>query len=187
MEDFMENIKDIEGRMQKSVDNLKEEYVTIRAGRANPHILDRLRVDYYGTPTPIQQVANVSVPEARMIQIQPWEASLIKDIEKAILVSDLGLTPNNDGKVIRLIFPELTEERRKELAKDVKKKGDNAKVAIRNVRRDANDAVKKENKAGDISDDEAKNLEDEVQKLTDKYVAQIDKAIEEKSAEILTV
>lgn len=183
----MENIKDIEGRMQKSVDNLKEEYVTIRAGRANPHILDRLRVDYYGTPTPIQQVANVSVPEARMIQIQPWEASLIKDIEKAILVSDLGLTPNNDGKVVRLIFPELTEDRRKELAKDVKKKGDNAKVAIRNVRRDANDAIKKENKAGDISDDEAKNLEDEVQKLTDKYVAQIDKAIEEKSAEILTV
>ena len=173
--------------MQKSVDNLKEEYVTIRAGRANPHILDRLRVDYYGTPTPIQQVANVSVPEARMIQIQPWEASLIKDIEKAILVSDLGLTPNNDGKVVRLIFPELTEDRRKELAKDVKKKGDNAKVAIRNVRRDANDAIKKENKAGDISDDEAKNLEDEVQKLTDKYVAQIDKAIEEKSAEILTV
>ena len=183
----MENIKDIEGRMQKSVDNLKEEYVTIRAGRANPHILDRLRVDYYGTPTSLQQVANISVPEARMIQIQPWEASLIKDIEKAILVSDLGLTPNNDGKVVRLIFPELTEDRRKELAKDVKKKGDNAKVAIRNVRRDANDAIKKENKAGDISDDEAKNLEDEVQKLTDKYVAQIDKAIEEKSAEILTV
>ena len=122
-----------------------------------------------------------------MIQIQPWEASLIKDIEKAILVSDLGLTPNNDGKVVRLIFPELTEDRRKELAKDVKKKGDNAKVAIRNVRRDAKDAINKENKAGDISDDEAKNLEDEVQKLTDKYVAQIDKAIEEKSAEILTV
>ena len=133
--------------MQKSVDNLKEEYVTIRAGRANPHILDRLRVDYYGTPTPIQKVANVSVPEARMIQIQPWEASLIKDIEKAILVSDLGLTPNNDGKTIRLVFPELTEDRRKELAKDIKKKGDNAKVAIRNIRRDANDAIKKENKA----------------------------------------
>ena len=139
----MENIKDIEGRMQKSVDNLKEEYVTIRAGRANPHILDRLRVDYYGTPTPIQQVANVSVPEARMIQIQPWEASLIKDIEKAILVSDLGLTPNNDGKTIRLVFPELTEDRRKELAKDIKKKGDNAKVAIRNIRREAIDAIKK--------------------------------------------
>lgn len=182
----MENIKDIEGRMQKSVDNLKEEYVTIRAGRANPHILDRLRVDYYGTPTPIQQVANVSVPEARMIQIQPWEASLIKDIEKAILVSDLGLTPNNDGKTIRLVFPELTEDRRKELAKDIKKKGDNAKVAIRNIRRDANDAIKKENKAGDISDDEAKNSEDEIQKITDKYIAMIDSAIDDKTKEILT-
>ena len=187
MDDFMENIKDIEGRMQKSVDNLKEEYVTIRAGRANPHILDRLRVDYYGTPTPIQQVANVSVPEARMIQIQPWEASLIKDIEKAILVSDLGLTPNNDGKTIRLVFPELTEDRRKELAKDIKKKGDNAKVAIRNIRRDANDAIKKENKAGDISDDEAKNSEDEIQKITDKYIAMIDSAIDDKTKEILTV
>lgn len=187
MEDFMENIKDIEGRMQKSVDNLKEEYVTIRAGRANPHILDRLRVDYYGTPTPIQQVANVSVPEARMIQIQPWEASLIKDIEKAIFVSDLGLTPNNDGKTIRLVFPELTEDRRKELAKDIKKKGDNAKVAIRNIRRDANDAIKKENKAGDISDDEAKNSEDEIQKITDKYIAMIDSAIDDKTKEILTV
>lgn len=183
----MENIKDIEGRMQKSVDNLKEEYVTMRAGRANPHILDRLRVDYYGTPTPIQQVANVSVPEARMIQIQPWEASLIKDIEKAILVSDLGLTPNNDGKTIRLVFPELTEDRRKELAKDIKKKGDNAKVAIRNIRRDANDAIKKENKAGDISDDEAKNSEDEIQKITDKYIAMIDSAIDDKTKEILTV
>lgn len=183
----MENIKDIEGRMQKSVDNLKEEYVTIRAGRANPHIFDRLRVDYYGTPTPIQQVANVSVPEARMIQIQPWEASLIKDIEKAILVSDLGLTPNNDGKTIRLVFPELTEDRRKELAKDIKKKGDNAKVAIRNIRRDANDAIKKENKAGDISDDEAKNSEDEIQKITDKYIAMIDSAIDDKTKEILTV
>lgn len=183
----MENIKDIEGRMQKSVDNLKEEYVTIRAGRANPHILDRLRVDYYGTPTPIQQVANVSVPEARMIQIQPWEASLIKDIKKAILVSDLGLTPNNDGKTIRLVFPELTEDRRKELAKDIKKKGDNAKVAIRNIRRDANDAIKKENKAGDISDDEAKNSEDEIQKITDKYIAMIDSAIDDKTKEILTV
>lgn len=183
----MENIKDIEGRMQKSVDNLKEEYVTIRAGRANPHILDRLRVDYYGTPTPIQQVANVSVPEARMIQIQPWEASLIKDIEKAILVSDLGLTPNNDGKTIRLVFPELTEDRRKELAKDIKKKGDNAKVAIRNIRRDANDAIKKENKAGDISDDEAKNSEDEIQKITDKYITMIDSAIDDKTKEILTV
>lgn len=183
----MENIKDIEGRMQKSVDNLKEEYVTIRAGRANPHILDRLRVDYYGTPTPIQQVANVSVPEARMIQIQPWESSLIKEIEKAILCSDLGITPTNDGKCIRIVFPELTEERRKELVKDVKKKGENAKVAIRNIRRDANDTFKKESKVNEVSEDELKQIEDKVQKLTDKYIAEVDKAIEEKSKEILTV
>ena len=173
--------------MQKSVDNLKEEYVTIRAGRANPHILDRLRVDYYGTPTPIQQVANVSVPEARMIQIAPWEKSLIKDIEKAILASDLGLTPANDGKVIRLVFPELTEERRKELVKDVKKKGEEAKVAIRNIRRDANDAVKKEAKANEISEDDQKQLEDKIQKLTDEYVKKIDQAIDAKSTEVMTV
>ena len=174
-------------KMGKTMNNLAEEFGGIRAGRANPHVLDKLRVDYYGTPTAIQQVANVSVPEPRMIQIQPWEASMVKEIEKAILTSDLGINPTNDGKLIRLVFPELTEERRKELAKDVKKKGDNAKVAIRNVRRDANDAVKKENKAGDISDDEAKNLEDEVQKLTDKYIKEVDKAIENKSKEILTV
>lgn len=183
----MSDIKEFEDRMKKSIDALYDEYSSIRAGRANPHILDKIRVDYYGTPSPLQSVANISVPEARIIQIQPWEASLIKEIEKAILISDLGITPNNDGKVIRLVFPELTEERRKELAKDVKKKGDNAKVAIRNIRRDANDDVKKQNKAGDISDDEAKNLEDDVQKLTDKYVAMIDKAIEEKTKEILTV
>jgi len=183
----MSDIKEFEDRMKKSIDALYDEYSSIRAGRANPHILDKIRVDYYGTPSPLQSVANISVPEARIIQIQPWEASLIKEIEKAILISDLGITPNNDGKVIRLVFPELTEERRKELAKDVKKKGDNAKVAIRNIRRDANDDVKKQNKAGEISDDEAKNLEDDIQKLTDKYVAQIDKAIEEKSKEILTV
>ena len=182
-----ERVQKYEQKMTKTLDGFETELTTIRAGRANPHILDKITVDYYGAPTPLQQVANVTVPEARMIQIQPWEASLIKDIEKAILVSDLGLTPNNDGKVIRLIFPELTEERRKELAKDVKKKGDNAKVAIRNVRRDANDTVKKENKAGELSDDEAKNLEDDVQKLTDKYIALIDKAIEEKTSEILTV
>ena len=183
----MSDIREYEEKMKKSVENLREDYTTIRAGRANPHILDKIKVDYYGTPTPIQQVANVSVPEARMIQIQPWEASLIKDIEKAILVSDLGLTPNNDGKTIRLVFPELTEDRRKELAKDIKKKGDNAKVAIRNIRIDANDAIKKENKAGDISDDEAKNSEDEIQKITDKYIAMIDSAIDDKTKEILTV
>lgn len=183
----MSEIKEFEDKMKKSIEALEEEFSAIRAGRANPHILDKIKVDYYGTPTGLQQVANISVPEARMIQIQPWESSLIKDIEKAILISDIGITPNNDGKVIRLIFPELTEDRRKELAKDVKKKGDNAKVAIRNVRRDANDTFKKQNKASEISDDELKNLEDEVQKLTDKYVNAIDKAIEDKTKEILTV
>lgn len=183
----MIEIKEYEDKMVKSLDSLKDDFSTIRAGRANPHVLDKIRVDYYGTPTALQQVANISVPEARMIQIQPWESSLIKDIEKAILCSDLGLTPNNDGKVVRLIFPELTEDRRKELAKDVKKKGDNAKVAIRNIRRDANDIIKKQNKAGDMSDDEAKDAEDGVQKLTDKYIDAIDKAVDEKTAEILTV
>lgn len=176
-----------EEKMTKTMYNLEEEFGSIRAGRANPHVLDKIRVDYYGTPSPIQTVANVSVPEPRMIQIQPWEASLVKAIEKAILVSDLGINPTNDGKVIRLIFPELTEERRKELAKDVKKKGENAKVAIRNIRRDAIDYVKKMGKADDLSEDEVKDLEDSIQKLTDKYVANIDKAVEAKTKEILTV
>ena len=182
-----ERLKQYEDKMIKSVEALETEYASIRAGRANPHILDKLKVDYYGTPTPFQQVANISVPEARMIQIQPWEASLIKEIEKAILNSDLGLTPNNDGKVVRLMFPELTEERRKELVKDVKKKAENAKVAVRNIRRDANDAFKKQSKANEISEDEAKQLEAETQKLTDKYVAEIDTAMDNKSKEILTV
>ena len=174
-------------KMEKTLNNLLEEYSGIRAGRANPHVLDKLRVDYYGTPSPIQSVANVSVPEPRMIQIQPWEASLVKEIEKAILTSDLGLNPTNDGKVIRLVFPELTEERRKELAKDIKKKGENAKVAIRNIRRDANDAFKKQNKANEVSEDELKELENDTQKITDKYIAKIDGAVEEKTKEILTV
>lgn len=183
----MADIKEFEEKMNKTLDTLYEDYATIRAGRANPHILGKIRVDYYGTPTPLQQVANVSVPEARMIQIQPWESSLIKEIEKMIMVSDLGITPNNDGKVIRLIFPELTEDRRKEIVKDIKKKGENAKVAIRNVRRDANDFFKKQNKDNLISEDEYKNIEADVQKLTDKYIAEVDKAVEEKSKEILTV
>ena len=175
-----------EEKMKKTLTNLESELATIRAGRANPHILDKLTVDYYGAPTPLQQVANVTVPEARMIQIQPWEASLVKEIEKAILTSDLGLNPTNDGKVIRLVFPELTEERRKELVKDVKKKGEAAKVAVRNIRRDANDAFKKLAKQ-DVSEDEIKELEDQIQKLTDKYIKEVDKAIENKSKEILTV
>ena len=181
------DLSNYEERMQKSLTNLEREYTAIRAGRANPRILDRIQIDYYGTPSPLQSVANISVPEARMIQIQPWDASLIKDIEKAILSSDLGLTPANDGKVIRLVFPELTEERRKELAKEVKKKGEDAKVAIRNIRRDANDFVKKEAKANTISEDEQKQSEDEIQKLTDRYVAKIEKAIETKSNEVMTV
>jgi ribosome recycling factor len=176
-----------EDKMEKSLSNLQEEYASIRAGRANPHVLDKITVDYYGAPSPLQSVANISVPEARMIQIQPWESSLIKDIEKAILTSDLGLTPANDGKAIRLVFPELTEERRKELVKDVKKKGEAAKVAVRNIRRDANDAVKKEMKANEISEDEQKQLEDEIQKITDKYVTEIDKAVANKSDEVMTV
>ena len=182
-----ELIMTYEDKMEKSLDNLYSEYTSIRAGRANPHILDKITVDYYGTPTPLQQVGNISVPEARMIVIQPWEASILKDIEKALLMSDLGLTPTNDGKMIRLVFPELTEERRKELAKDIKKKGENAKVAIRNIRRDAIDAIKKKGKEDGISEDEIKEYQDDVQKSTDKYVAKIDAAVEEKSKEILTV
>lgn len=181
-----ERLEVYEGKMTKTLEGLRKEYLTIRAGRANPHILDKLTVDYYGTPTPLQQVANITVPEARMIQIQPWESSLIKEISKAILASDLGLNPNTDGKIIRLVLPELTEERRKELVKDVKKKGEAAKVAVRNIRRDANDAFKKLAKQ-DVSEDEIKELEDKVQKLTDKYTKEIEKAVEDKSKEILTV
>ena len=176
-----------EEKMTKSLDALNEEYTSIRAGRANPHILDKIKVDYYGQPSPLQSVANVSVPEARMIQIQPWDASLIKDIEKAILYSDIIITPGNDGKVIRLMFPELTEERRKDLVKDVKKKAEGAKVAIRNIRRDANDSFKKMNKANEISEDEQKVLEEQIQKLTDKFIDEIDKTMDAKSQEILTV
>ena len=184
MEEIMMTYED---KMDKSYDNLVSEFGSIRAGRANPHILDKLKVDYYGAPTPLQQVGNISVPEARMIVIQPWDASLLKDIEKAIMMSDLGITPTNDGKVIRLVFPELTEERRKELVKDVKKKGEAAKVAVRNIRRDANDAVKKKGKEDGISEDEIKGYEDDIQKLTDKFIAKIDKVVDEKSQEIMTV
>ena len=182
-----ERLNEYRDKMEKTLNNLNEEYGSIRAGRANPRVLDKLRVDYYGTPTPIQNVANVSVPEARMIQIQPWEPSLVKEIEKAIMTSDLGINPTNDGKVIRLVFPDLTEERRKELAKDVKKKGDEAKVAIRNIRRDAIDRFKKQGKADGISEDEIKDLEDGAQKLTDAYVKKVDQAIEAKTNEVLTV
>lgn len=182
-----EVIKKCEEKMTKTCENLDGEFSNIRAGRANPNLLNRIMVEYYGTPTPMQQVGNISVPEPRIIQINPWEKSLLKAIEKAILASDLGITPTNDGTSIRLVFPELTEERRKELVKDIKKKGEAAKVAVRNVRRDANDTLKKMEKSTDITEDECKEGEEKIQKMTDKYVAKIDKSVENKSKEIMTV
>lgn len=184
---MLEKIKIFEEKMEKSYEVLIDEYTSIRAGRANPHVLDKIKVDYYGTPTPLQQVGNISVPEPRMILIQPWEKTLIKAIEKAILTSDLGINPNNDGNSIRLVFPELTEDRRKELAKDVKKKGEGVKVAVRNIRRDANDAIKKMEKAGEISEDELAENEDQIQKITDKMIEKIDRAVDAKTKEIMTV
>ena len=182
-----ERLQQFETKMNKTFANLESEFQSIRAGRANPHVLDKIKVDYYGTRTPIQQVGNVSVPEPRMLQIAPWDKSLIKPIEKAILTSDIGINPSNDGTVIRLIFPELTEERRKDLAKDVKKKGEAAKVAIRNIRRDANDTFKKMNKANELTEDDQKDLENKLQKMTDKFVADIDKAVDAKTKDIMKV
>lgn len=182
-----ESLKIYEEKMQKTLSNLDEEFATIRAGRANPHILNKLTVDYYGSPTPITQVATVSVPEARILQIKPFDRTLIKKIEKAINTSDIGINPNNDGSVIRLIFPELTEDRRKVLAKDVKKKGDAAKVALRNIRRDANDKIKKAEKANEMTEDDAKKAENDIQKMTDKYMGKVEKATEVKTKEIMTV
>ena len=181
-----ERLKTFNDKMQKSYDFLTEDLASIRAGRANPKVLDKIKVDYYGTPTPIQQVGNVSVPEARIIQIAPWDKTLIKDIEKAIMASDLGITPSNDGTVIRLVFPELTEERRKQLSKDIRKKGEDAKVAVRNVRRDGNDSFKKL-KGTEVSEDEIEDLNDELQKITDKFIKDIDVIVEEKNKEIMTV
>jgi ribosome recycling factor len=185
-EPMNEKIKVYNDKMNKAYDFLVEDLATVRAGRANPHVLDKLRVDYYGTPTPIQQVGNVSVPEARIIQIAPWEKNMLKEIEKAILTSDIGINPTNDGSIIRLVFPELTEERRKQLSKDIKKKGEDAKVAVRNVRRDGNEAFKKL-KGTEISEDEISDLTDELQKLTDEFVKKIDSTIEAKTKEIMTV
>jgi ribosome recycling factor len=182
-----ERLKTFNDKMQKSYDFLTEDLVSIRAGRANPKVLDKIKVDYYGTPTPIQQVGNVSVPEARIIQIAPWEKNMLKEIEKAILTSDIGINPTNDGSVIRLVFPELTEERRKQLSKDIKKKGEDAKVAVRNVRRDANEAIKKIGKSGEISEDVQKQIEDEINKMTEKYCDKCDKLSDEKTKEIMTV
>lgn len=181
-----EKVKKYEEKMKKTLANLDGELGGIRAGRANPNVLNKIMVDYYGAPTPLQQVGNVSVPEPRMIMIQPWDKSLLKPIMKAIQTSDLGINPTNDGSVIRLLFPELTEERRKELVKDVKKKGEAAKVAVRNIRRDGNDAFKKL-KGSDISEDEIKDMTDDLQKLTDKYIKEVDKAIDVKSKEVMTV
>lgn len=184
---MQEKIKLCQEKMDKTINVLQDDYATIRAGRANPHVLDKIKVDYYGTPTPIQQVGNISVPEARMIMIAPWEKSLLKEIEKAINMSDLGINPTNDGTTVRLIFPELTEDRRKELVKEVKKKGEAAKVAVRNIRRDTVDSIKKMEKASEISEDDLKDGENKVQKLTDKAIEEIDKTIENKSKEIMTV
>ncbi|MCF0145824.1 MAG: ribosome recycling factor [Eubacterium sp.] len=181
-----ERVKKYENKMEKTLTNLDSEFGTIRAGRANPHILDRITIDYYGTQTPLQQVANITVPEARLLQIQPWEASLINNINRAIQMSDIGINPSTDGRVIRLVFPELTEERRKDLVKDVKKKGEAAKVALRNVRREANDTFKKLDKE-DVSEDVIAELQKDMQKLTDDYVKKIDEAVEKKSKEIMTV
>ena len=179
--------KKLQAQMDKTIEALKYEFSTIRAGRANAQMLDKIRVDYYGTPTPINQVAGVSVPEARLIVIQPWDMSILKEIEKAILASDIGINPNNDGKVIRLAFPELTEERRKELVKDIKKMGEESKVAIRSIRRDGIDEAKTKQKNSEITEDELKGAEDQIQKLTDKKVAEIDSMIEAKEKEIMTV
>ena len=180
----METFQD---RMEKTIQILEEEFNTIRVGRANPHILDKITVDYYGTPTPLQQVGNLSVPEARMLLIQPWDSSLIKEIEKAIQASDVGINPSNDGKVIRLVFPELTEEKRKEESKEVKKKGEQAKGAIRNIRRDAMDFFKKERKENAITEDDQKDLEEKLQKMTDEYIKKVDKRIDAKIKEVMSV
>ena len=182
-----ERIKVYDEKMQKAIDFLASDFASIRAGRANPHVLDHITVDYYGTPSNLQAVANISVPEARTIMIQPWEASLIKDIEKAILISDLGLTPNNDGKVIRLLVPELTAERRKDLCKQVKKRIEEGKVAIRAIRRDSMEALKKMKKDSEITEDDQKNAEKELQKVTDAHIEQIDKVGTAKEKEIMEV
>lgn len=182
-----EELKIYKEKMQKTIDGLGENFQSIRAGRANPHVLDKIKVDYYGTPTPLQQVGNVSVPEARIILIQPWEKSLIKEIEKAINCSDIGINPTNDGTCIRLVFPELNEERRKDLAKQIKKYGEEAKVAIRNIRRDANDKTKKLEKDGEFTEDDVKQADRDVQKFTDEFIKTVDSMVDAKTKDIMTV
>ena len=183
----MANYTEFEDKMKKTLASLGNDFAGLRAGRANPAVLDRLRVEYYGAQSKINEVAAVSVPEPRMLMIQPWDGSVLKEIEKAILASDIGITPQNDGKVIRLTFPQPTEERRKELAKDAKKFGEEAKVAVRNVRRDALDKFKKQEKAHEITEDDLKGIETDIQKLTDKYIAEIDSMVSEKEKEIMAV
>ncbi|MDO5389266.1 MAG: ribosome recycling factor [Clostridia bacterium] len=182
-----EHTKIFEEKMEKSINNLKNELLSVRAGRANTHVLDKVMVEAYGMQMPLNQVANISVPEARVISIQPFDASTLKAIERGINAADIGINPNSDGKVIRLVFPELDEERRKALTKDVKKLGEDCKVAVRNIRRDAMDAAKKLEKNGDITEDEKKNLETEIQKFTDKNIEAIDKAVEAKSKEVMSI
>lgn len=177
----------IEDKMKKTLSNLAEDFNAIRAGRANPHVLDKITVDYYGSPSPLQAVANIQVPEARMITLAPWDPSMLKEIEKAIMASDLGINPQNDGKVIRLSFPILTEERRKELVKNVKAFGEESKVAIRNIRRDAIDKMRAANKKKELTEDELKEFEDKVQKLTDKYIKEVDKSCENKEKELMEI
>ncbi|MCL2171094.1 MAG: ribosome recycling factor [Defluviitaleaceae bacterium] len=183
----MYDLKPFDEKMSKTVAGFEKDLGTIRAGRANPAVLDKILVDYYGSPTPLAQVGNVSVPEARQLMISPWEASMLKPIEKAIQASDLGINPNSDGKVIRLTFPELTEDRRKELSKDVKKRGEDAKVAIRNIRREGMDDLKKAEKKSDITEDDLKKGEDDIQKMTDKKITEIDKIVENKTKEIMSL
>lgn len=182
-----EAYKPYEEKMKKTITVLKEDLSTLRAGRANPHILDRIMVDYYGVPTPINQLGNINVPEARLVTIQPWDMKLLKDIEKAIQKSDIGINPNNDGRIIRLVFPELTEERRKELVKVIKKKGEDAKIAVRSIRRDAMEHFKTLKKDARMSEDELKIAEKDIQVMTDKQIEEIDKIIEAKDKEILEV
>ena len=180
-------MKNTETRMDKAIQALENDLATIRAGRANPAILDKVTVEYYGVPTPLTQIGTVSVPDPRSILIQPWDASIVKEVEKAILASDIGITPNNDGKSVRLNFPPLTEERRKELVKGIKKKGEDSKVAIRSIRRDALEDAKAQKKNGDITEDDVKNIEKDVQKLTDNYIKEIDDIIAYKEKEVLEV
>ncbi len=178
------NLKD---KMEKAINAYSERLAEVRAGRANPAILNKVKIDYYGTPTPVSQVAGISVPEARLIVIQPWDASVLKEIEKAILAADIGINPNNDGKVIRLAFPELNEERRKEIVKDIKKMAEEAKIVVRNARRDGIDEAKAKQKEGEMTEDELKQAENEIQKMTDKSIEEIDSILDKKEKEVMSV